>query len=161
MREQKLAAWEAKEISTATYMEEALAEARLAAEREEVPVGAVLVRDRQIIVRAGNRTMELHDPSAHAEMLAIREACGRLQSQRLPDCDLYVTLEPCTMCAAAISFARIRRLYIAAQDTKAGAVTNGVRFFDQPACHHTPEVYTGIAESEASDLLKGFFAARR
>jgi len=142
-------------------MEQAIAEARLAAQRGEVPVGAVLVRKREIIAQAGNRTVELSDPSAHAEILVIREACTASASQRLPDCDLYVTLEPCTMCAAAISFARIRRLYIAAEDPKAGAVVNGVRFFDQSTCHHSPEVYTGIAESEASGLLREFFAKRR
>lgn len=142
-------------------MEQALAEARLAAEREEVPVGAVLVRKREIIARGGNRTIELSDPTAHAEILVIREACKILDSQRLPGCDLYVTLEPCTMCAAAISFARIRRLYIAAEDPKAGAVVNGVRFFDQPSCHHVPEIYPGIAEGEASSLLSAFFVSRR
>ncbi|MGI9357298.1 MAG: nucleoside deaminase [Rhizobiaceae bacterium] len=142
-------------------MEGALWEARLAADRDEVPVGAVLVRDREIIARASNRTIELNDPSAHAEILVIREACRALQSQRLLDCDLYVTLEPCTMCAAAISFARIRRLYIAAEDPKAGAVLSGVRFFDQQSCHHAPEVYSGIAESESSQLLRAFFADRR
>jgi len=148
-------------ISSASFMEDALSEARLAADRDEVPVGAVLVRNRQIVARAGNRAVELSDPSAHAEILVIREACAASTSQRLAECDLYVTLEPCTMCAAAISFARIRRLYIAAEDPKAGAVVNGVRFFEQPSCHHTTEVYSGIAESESSELLRAFFAERR
>ncbi len=142
-------------------MEEALVEARLAAERNEVPVGAVLVHDREIIARAGNRTIELHDPTAHAEVLVIREACSLLNNQRLPECDLYVTLEPCTMCAAATSFARIRRLYIAAEDLKTGAILNGVRFFEQATCHHAPEIYNGIAEREASELLSAFFVGRR
>ncbi len=142
-------------------MDEALVEARLAANRDEVPVGAVLVHDRKIVARAGNRTIELHDPTAHAEILVIREASKLFSSQRLPDCDLYVTLEPCTMCAAAISFARIRRLYTAAEDPKAGAVLNGVRFFEKATCHHAPEVYCGIAESEASELLSAFFIDRR
>ncbi|MEN0040226.1 MAG: nucleoside deaminase [Pseudomonadota bacterium] len=142
-------------------MEQALAEARAAAERGEVPVGAVLVRGGRVIARAGNRTLELHDPSAHAELLVIREACAAAKSQRLPDCDLYVTLEPCTMCATAISFARIRRLYFAAEDAKGGAVTNGVRFFDQNTCHHAPEVYSSLCEVEAAELLRDFFAARR
>lgn len=136
-------------------------EARAAADRGEVPVGAVLVRDGEVIANAGNRTLELHDPSAHAELLVIREACMAAKSQRLPECDLYVTLEPCTLCAAAISFARIRRLYFAADDTKGGAITNGVQFFDQPTCHHSPEVYSGLCEVEAANLLRDFFAARR
>lgn len=143
------------------FMEEALEQARRAAGRGEVPVGAVLVHDRSVMAAAGNRTRELHDPSAHAELLVIREACRALESQRLPECDLYVTLEPCTLCAAAISFARIRRLYFGAEDAKAGAVVNGVRFFAQPVCHHAPEVYSGMAEREAADLLRGFFAERR
>nr|WP_156798494.1 nucleoside deaminase [Ahrensia sp. R2A130] len=142
-------------------MEQALVEARAAAERGEVPVGAVLVRDGEVVAKAGNRTLELHDPSAHAELLVIRQACAAAKSQRLPDCDLYVTLEPCTLCATAISFARIRRVYFAADDAKGGAVTNGVRFFDQPTCHHEPEVYSGMCEVEAGELLRSFFAARR
>ncbi|MFD0916138.1 nucleoside deaminase [Pseudahrensia aquimaris] len=144
-----------------SFMEIALAEARSAAQRGEVPVGAVLVRDGEVLARAGNRTLQLHDPSAHAELLVIREACSTLESQRLPDCDLYVTLEPCAMCAAAISFARIRRLYFAADDTKGGAVAHGPRFFNQPTCHHAPDVYSGIAQSEATALLKEFFQIRR
>ena len=142
-------------------MEAALEEAHLAAERHEVPVGAVITANGVIVARAGNRTLELNDPSAHAEVLAIREACSKFQSQRLPDCDLYVTLEPCTMCAGMISFARIRRLYIAAEDAKGGAVMNGVRFFEQKTCHHAPEIYSGFCEAEAQELLKGFFATKR
>lgn len=142
-------------------MQAALAEARTAARRGEVPVGAVIVKDGAIIARAGNRPRATNDPSAHAEMLAIRDACARLGQERLTGCDLYVTLEPCTMCAAAISFARIRRLYFGATDEKGGAVVSGVRFFEQPTCHHAPEIYPGIAEGEAADLLKRFFAERR
>ncbi|MDA7947328.1 MAG: nucleoside deaminase [Hyphomicrobiaceae bacterium] len=143
-------------------METALAEARAAAARGEVPVGAVLVDGTgRIVARAGNQTRELNDPSAHAEMLVIREGCRATQSERLTGYDLYVTLEPCTMCAAAISFARIRRLYFGAEDEKGGAVVNGVRFFDQPTCHHAPEVYGGIDEKRAGELLKGFFRDRR
>ena len=144
-----------------SYMAEALAEARAAAERGEVPVGAVIVRDGTILARAGNRTLELKDPTAHAELLAIREAAGRIGSERLTGCDLWVTLEPCAMCAAAISFARVRRLYYGAPDLKMGAVEHGPRFFGQPTCHHAPEVYSGIAEREAAELLKGFFEDRR
>lgn len=143
-------------------MDIALAEARAAAERGEVPVGAVIVDEAgNIVARAGNRTRELKDPSAHAEMLVIREACGRTASERLPGHDLYVTLEPCAMCAAAISFARIRRLYFGAADEKGGAVENGPRFFAQPTCHHAPEAYGGISESEAAELLREFFRQRR
>ncbi|CAJ1391495.1 MAG: nucleoside deaminase [Roseitalea sp.] len=142
-------------------MQAALDEARAAAERGEVPVGAVIVKDGEIIARAGNRPRETNDPSAHAEMLAIRGACSALGQERLTGCDLYVTLEPCTMCAAAISFARIRRLYFGATDPKGGAVISGVRFFEQPTCHHAPEVYPGIGETEAAGLLKRFFAERR
>jgi tRNA(adenine34) deaminase len=139
----------------------ALRQAREAAGRGEVPVGAVIVCDGKVVASAGNRTLADHDPSAHAEMLAIRAACAAAGSERLPGCDLYVTLEPCTMCAAAMSFARIRRVYFAASDPKGGAVENGVRFFAAPTCHHAPETYGGIRESEASALLKAFFAARR
>ena len=144
-------------------MDEALAEARAAAERGETPVGAVIVDPSAgaIVARAGNRTRELSDPTAHAEILAIRDACAALGSERLPGFDLYVTLEPCAMCAAAISFARIRRLYYGAADPKGGAVDNGPRFYAQPTCHHAPEVYGGIEERAAADLLKTFFAARR
>jgi tRNA(Arg) A34 adenosine deaminase TadA len=142
-------------------MSVAFDEARAAAARGEVPVGAVVVRDGRIVASSGNRPRELRDPSAHAEMLAIRQACEALDDERLSGCDLYVTLEPCTMCAGAISFARIRRVYYAAHDPKGGAVDNGVRFFDQPTCHHAPEVYGGIRESEAAVLLREFFEERR
>jgi tRNA(adenine34) deaminase len=142
-------------------MDDALAEARGAEAASEVPVGAIIVRDGAVIARAGNRTLRDRDPTAHCEMLAIREAAAALGSERLVDCDLYVTLEPCTMCAAAISLARIRRLYYGTADPKGGAVENGVRFFASPTCHHRPEVYGGFGESEAAALLKDFFSARR
>ena len=135
--------------------------ARAAAGAGEVPVGAAIVCDGAIIARAGNRTLMDRDPTAHAEMLAIRAAAAALGSERLVDCDLYVTLEPCAMCAGAISFARIRRLYYGAADEKGGAVENGVKFFASPTCHHRPEVYSGIAEREAGALLADFFRARR
>ena len=144
-----------------SFMDDALAEARAAQAADEVPVGAVIVRDSAVIARAGNRTLRDRDPTAHCEMLAIRETAASLGSERLAGCDLYVTLEPCTMCAAAISFARIRRLYYGAPDPKGGAVENGLRFFSSPACHHRPEVYSGINESEAAALLREFFRARR
>ena len=127
----------------------------------EVPIGAVVVRDGEILGRAGNESRALNDVTAHAEILAIRRAAEAVGDERLVDADLYVTLEPCTMCAAAISFARIRRLYYAAHDIKGGAVENGVRFYHQPTCHHVPEVYSGIRESEAADLLRSFFQERR
>lgn len=140
----------------------ALDEARRAADRGEVPVGAVIVApDGTVIARAGNRTRELADPTAHAEMLVIREACRLTGSERLTGFSLYVTLEPCPMCATAISFARIRRLYYGASDPKGGGVELGPRIFTQPTCHHVPEVYAGIGEAEASRLLKLFFEARR
>ena len=139
----------------------ALEEARAAAARGEVPVGAVVVKDGAVVGAAGNRPRALKDPTAHAELLAIRMACTALGDERLTGCDLYVTLEPCAMCAAAISFARIRRLYFGAPDPKGGAVENGVRFFAQPTCHHAPEVYGGIGEGEAAELLRGFFGERR
>jgi len=142
-------------------MEAAFAEAEAAAARGEVPIGAVVVEDGAIVARAGNRTRELNDPTAHAEALAIREACRRAASERLPQADLYVTLEPCPMCAAAISFARIRRLYFGATDEKGGAVVSGVRLFAQPTCHHAPEIYAGIAEQRAAELLKSFFRGKR
>nr|WP_048648607.1 nucleoside deaminase [Nitratireductor soli] len=142
-------------------MDAAIEEARLAAARGEVPVGAVIVRDGAILARAGNRTRERNDPTAHAEIVAIREACAALGSERLVDADLYVTLEPCAMCAGAISFARIKRLYFGAEDEKGGAVTSGARFFSLPTCHHAPDVYAGIGESEAAALLKSFFRAQR
>jgi tRNA(Arg) A34 adenosine deaminase TadA len=139
----------------------ALAEARAAAARGEVPVGAVIVRDGTILARTGNRMREFNDPTAHAEILAIRAATAASRTERLVDADLYVVLEPCAMCAAAISFARIRRLYYGAADPKGGAVDNGIRFFSQPTCHHAPEIYGGIRESEAGALLVDFFRARR
>lgn len=139
----------------------ALFEARAALERGEVPVGAVIVRGGAIISRAGNQTMRDKDPTAHAEILAIRRACHAEAAERLSGCDLYVTLEPCAMCAAAISFARLRRLYFAARDPKGGGVEHGPRFFAQPTCHHAPEIYGGIRESEAADMLTSFFMARR
>ena len=139
----------------------ALEEARAAAARGEVPVGCVVVRDGTIVARAGNRTIADRDPTAHAELVAIRAAASALGSERLADCDIYVTLEPCAMCAAAMSFARIRRLYFGAVDVKGGAVEHGVRFFAAPTCHHRPEIYGGINESECGELLKSFFQARR
>jgi tRNA(adenine34) deaminase len=142
-------------------MDYALAEARGADAAGEVPVGCVIVRDGVVIARAGNRTLVERDPTAHAEMLAIRQAAATLGTERLLECDLYVTLEPCAMCAAAISFARIRRLYYGAPDPKGGAVENGVRYFASPTCHHRPDVYGGIGEAEAAVLLKDFFRARR
>lgn len=143
------------------FMALALAEARAAGERGEVPIGAVVVFDGAVVSKAGNRTREYNDVTAHAEILAIRLAGETLGQERLVGADLYVTLEPCTMCAAAISFARIRRLYYGAEDPKGGGVDNGVRFFAQPTCHHSPEVYSALAESEASDILRKFFQARR
>ncbi|GAB4535968.1 MAG: nucleoside deaminase [Roseibium sp.] len=145
----------------ASFMDIALEEAEKAAVRGEVPVGAVLVKDGRILARDGNRTLADDDPTAHAEIQVIRAACRELGSQRLPECDLYVTLEPCAMCAGAISFARIRRLYYGAGDEKGGAVDHGPHFFRQPTCHHAPEVYSGIGERRAAKLLKDFFAARR
>jgi tRNA(Arg) A34 adenosine deaminase TadA len=139
----------------------ALAQARAAAARGEVPVGAVVTRGRAILAADGNRTRALNDPTAHAEVLAIRAACAAVGAERLPGCDLYVTLEPCPMCAGAISFARIRRLYFAAGDPKGGAVEHGVRLYASPACHHAPEVYGGIRERDAGELLRGFFRERR
>jgi tRNA(Arg) A34 adenosine deaminase TadA len=139
----------------------ALAEAEAAAAREEVPVGAVVVMGDEVVARAGNRTRELADPTAHAEMLAIRAACAALKSERLPEADLYVTLEPCPMCAQAISFARIRRLNYGALDPKGGGVEHGARIFSQPSCHHAPELYGGLAETRSAQLLKAFFASRR
>ena len=145
----------------ASFMDMALGEARAAGERGEVPVGCVLVRDGEVIARAGNRTVADRDPTAHAELLAIRQAAATLDSERLEGCDLYVTLEPCAMCAGAVTFARIRRLYYGAADPKGGAVDNGVKFFASPTCHHRPEVYGGIGEGEAAELLREFFQARR
>ncbi|WP_062206975.1 nucleoside deaminase [Aureimonas sp. AU12] len=144
-----------------SYMGEALIEAHLAAERGETPVGAVVVFEDRIVARAGNETRALFDPTAHAEVLAIRRACQAVGSERLPGFDLHVTLEPCAMCAATISFARIRRLYYGAADEKGGAVEHGSRFYAQPTCHHAPEVYSGIGERQSADLLRAFFKARR
>jgi tRNA(adenine34) deaminase len=144
-----------------SFMQIAFEEARAAGARGEVPVGCAVVCDGEVVARAGNRTIVDKDPTAHAELLAIRQAAAALRSERLADCDLYVTLEPCAMCAAAMSFARIRRLYFGAADPKGGAVEHGVRFFASPTCHHRPEVYGGISESESAALLKEFFQARR
>ena len=148
-------------VATIDPMLIALEEASAAARRGEVPIGAVIVRDGAVIARAGNRMIEMDDPTAHAEMLAIRAAAAAVGAQRVTGADLYVTVEPCAMCAAAISFARIRRLYFAAADEKGGAVEHGARFFAQPTCHHAPEVYGGLAESEAASLLRDFFRLRR
>ena len=142
-------------------MDLALKAAEMAGKSGEVPIGCVVVREGGVIATAGNRTLTERDPTAHAEMLAIREAARKIGSERLVDCDLYVTLEPCTMCAAAISFARVRRLYYGAADPKGGAVDSGVRFFASPTCHHVPEVYSAVGEREAATLLREFFRARR
>lgn len=149
--------------SANAYMDMALEEAQAAARRGEVPVGAVIVDGQtgQVVARAGNRTEELNDPTAHAELLAIRQAGAALGSARLSGCDLYVTLEPCAMCATAISFARIRRLYFGAYDPKMGGVEHGPAIFNQPTCHHSPDVYGGIGEAAAADLLKAFFQEKR
>jgi tRNA(adenine34) deaminase len=143
------------------YFDEAFEQARLARERGETPVGAIIVHQGRIIARGGNRTREWHDPTAHAEIVVIRDACAALQSERLIECDLYVTLEPCTLCAAAISFARIRRLYFGATDSKGGAVESGVGFFECKTCHHAPEVYGGFREAESATLLGNFFKEKR
>ncbi|TSB05099.1 tRNA adenosine(34) deaminase TadA [Sphingorhabdus contaminans] len=142
-------------------MEEALALARQAAQSGEVPVGAIVVRDGQIIGRGANRPLESHDPTAHAEIIALRQAAAAMGNDRLTGCELWVTLEPCAMCAGAIAHARIARLYYGADDPKGGAVTHGPRLFDQPTVHHRPEIYAGIAADEAAALLKAFFAERR
>jgi len=144
-------------------MARAFVEAEAAAERGEVPVGAVVVDSRTglVLAAAGNRTEQDADPTAHAEILALRAAAAAAGEPRLPDCDLYVTLEPCAMCAAAIGFARIRRVYYGAYDPKGGAVEHGPRWFQQPTCHHRPEIYGGIEEGRAGELLRAFFAARR
>jgi tRNA(adenine34) deaminase len=144
-----------------SFMSLALDEARAAGARGEVPVGCVIVRDGAVVARAGNRTLADRDPTAHAEIVTIRAAAASLGSERLDACDLYVTLEPCAMCAGAVAFARIRRLYYGAADPKGGAVDNGVKFFASPSCHHRPEVYGGLAEAEAGALLKEFFRERR
>jgi tRNA(adenine34) deaminase len=142
-------------------MDLALEQAENAEKSGEVPIGCVIVRDNAVIARAGNRTLTDRDPTAHAEILALREAARLTGSERLTDCDLYVTLEPCTMCAGAISFARIRRLYYGATDPKGGAVDSGVRFFASPTCHHSPDVYPSVGENKAAALLRQFFKARR
>ena len=143
-------------------MDLALDCAEAAALRGEVPVGAVIISGKGVVIAEdGNRVNELRDPTGHAEIIVIRKACSILASERLPGSDLYVTLEPCAMCAAAISFARIRRLYFAADDTKGGAVENGTRFYSSPSCHHTPEVYSGIGDQRARKLLRDFFRSRR
>lgn len=142
-------------------MDVALSEAEAAATRGEIPVGVAIIRDGAVIAQAGNRTRELNDPTAHAEILAIRAACATLGQERLTGCDLYVTLEPCPMCAAAISNARIGRLYYGAADPKSGGVGQGPRIFSHPQCHHVPEIYDGIGADAAGILLRDFFAARR
>ena len=144
-----------------SFMELALAQAREAQAAGEVPVGCVVVREGRVLAQAHNRTLSDRDPTAHAEMLAIRAAAAALGSERLADCDLYVTLEPCAMCAAAISFARLRRLYYGAADAKGGAVESGVRFFASETCHHRPEIYGGIGDRDSAALLRDFFRERR
>jgi len=144
-----------------SFMDLALEEARAAGASGEVPVGCVIVRGGEVIAQAGNRTLAHRDPTAHAEIVAIRRAATFLGTERLDDCDLYVTLEPCAMCAGAVAFARLRRLYYGAADPKGGAVENGVQFFASPTCHHRPEIYGAMAEAEAGELLKSFFQERR
>ncbi len=144
-----------------SFMPFALAEAEAAAAAGEVPVGAVVVKDGEVVATGRNRTLTDRDPTAHAEIVALRAAGRRLGSERLVDCDLWVTLEPCAMCAGAVSLARIRRLYYGAADPKGGAVESGVRFFDAPSCHHVPDVYSGLAARDASAMLKAFFRDRR
>ena len=148
-------------MTAPSFMDLALKTAENAGKAGEVPIGCVIVRGYEVIATAGNQTLTDRDPTAHAEILAIRQAAEAVGTERLVDCDLYVTLEPCTMCAGAISFARIRRLYYGAADPKGGAVENGVRYFSSATCHHRPEIYGGIGEREAGDLLRAFFAARR
>jgi tRNA(adenine34) deaminase len=148
-------------MSAPSFMDLALKAAKNAGKSGEVPIGCVIVHDNEVIAAAGNRTLTERDPTAHAEILAIRLATEVVGSERLVDCDLYVTLEPCTMCAGAISLARIRRLYFGAVDPKGGAVESGVRFFASPTCHHAPEVYSAVGENEAAKLLREFFKARR
>ena len=148
-------------MTAPSFMDLALKAAETAQNSGEVPIGCVIVLDNKVIATAGNRTLTDRDPTAHAEILAIRQAAEVVGSERLVDSDLYVTLEPCTMCAAAISFARVRRLYYGAADPKGGAVDSGVRFFAAPTCHHVPEVYSAVGEGEAATLLRDFFKARR
>jgi tRNA(adenine34) deaminase len=148
-------------MTTPSFMDFALKAAQNAGKSGEVPIGCVIVHNNEVIAAAGNRTLTDRDPTAHAEILAIRQAAEVVGSERLVDCDLYVTLEPCTMCAGAISLARIRRLYYGAVDPKGGAIESGVRFFGSPTCHHVPEVYSSVGEGEAASLLREFFKARR
>jgi tRNA(adenine34) deaminase len=148
-------------MNAPSFMDLALKAAEKAGNSGEVPIGCVIVQDGKVVAAASNRTLTDRDPTAHAEILAIRDAARKLGSERLTDCDLYVTLEPCTMCAGAISFARIRRLYYGAADPKGGAVESGVRFFASPTCHHVPEIYSAVGDNEAAALLKEFFKARR
>ena len=148
-------------MAAPSLMDLALKSAENAGKAGEVPIGCVIVLNNEVIAEAGNRTLTDRDPTAHAEILAIRQATKAVGSERLVDCDLYVTLEPCTMCAGAISFARIRRLYYGAADPKGGAVDSGVRFFAQPTCHHAPEVYSGIGETTSAGILRGFFQPKR
>jgi len=148
-------------MSEPNFMDQALETALAAMHAGEVPVGAVIVRGGEVIASVGNRILTDRDPTAHAELLALRAASKAIGNDRLIDCDIYVTLEPCTMCAAAISLARVRRLYYGAADPKGGAVESGVRFFASPTCHHRPEIYSGIQEARASELLRGFFRQRR
>jgi tRNA(adenine34) deaminase len=148
-------------MTAPSFMDLALKAAETAQKSAEVPIGCVIVLNNEVIATAANRTVSDRDPTAHAEILAIRQATAAVGSERLVDCDLYVTLEPCTMCAGAISLARIRRLYYGAADPKGGAVDSGVRFFASPTCHHVPEVYSAVGEREAAALLRDFFKARR
>jgi tRNA(adenine34) deaminase len=148
-------------MTAASLMDLALKAAENAQKGGEVPIGCVIVLNGEVIATAGNRTLSDRDPTAHAEILAIRQAASAIGSERLVDCDLYVTLEPCTMCAGAISFARIRRLYYGAADPKGGGVESGVRFFAQATCHHVPEVYSAVGETKSATLLREFFKARR
>ena len=148
-------------MNAPSFMDLALKAAEKAGNSGEVPIGCVIVRDGKVVAAASNRTLTDRDPTAHAEILAIRDAARKLGSERLTDCDLYVTLEPCTMCTGAISFARIRRLYYGAADPKGGAVESGVRFFASSTCHHVPEIYSAVGDNEAAALLKEFFKARR
>lgn len=148
-------------MTAQSFMDLALKQAEIAASSGEVPIGCVVVHDGAVIAQAGNRTLTDRDPTAHAEMVALREAAQKLGRERLTDCDLYVTLEPCTMCAGAISHARIRRLYYGAIDPKGGAIDSGVRFFGSPTCHHVPDIYPAVGEDRAAALLRDFFKARR
>jgi len=148
-------------MTAQSFMDLALKQAEIAGAGGEVPIGCIVVHDGAVIAQAGNRTLTDHDPTAHAEMVALREAARKLGRERLTDCDLYVTLEPCTMCAGAISHARIRRLYYGAIDPKGGAIDSGVRFFGSPTCHHVPDIYPAVGEDRAAALLREFFKARR